>query len=389
MSNDHFSTTTGTSWFQRLGSAFGGMLAGLALLVVGVVLLVHNEGRSVQAIRTANEGGRNLVSAPADRIDPALEGRLVHVIAAMTAGAPLVDASTGVSAQGLRLARDVEHYQWIEESRSETRTKLGGGQETVTTYDYRQDWSRTPIDSSKFQRPDGHRNPAPVIETGGQAAQTARFGAYTVDENATGRLNATDRLSPTAAQAREASRLLGRPVSAAGDALYVGVNPATPRIGDARIRYTLAPEGDVSMVAGQSGDRLIPFAAKAGGRLFEVRAGHVSAEDIIQQVKAANQTLTWLLRLGGFAALFIGFSMILAPLKVLADVLPPVGAVIGFGVGALSLVLAALISGTVIALSWLAVRPVTAILALAAAAAISAGVIFLRKGRRAPVSNDA
>ena len=75
-----------------------------------------------------------MVSADAGKVDPANEGKLVHIMGAVSATAPLADPQFPVKATGLKLAPGVEMYQWRQDERSETRTKLGGGQETVTTY---------------------------------------------------------------------------------------------------------------------------------------------------------------------------------------------------------------------------------------------------------------
>ena len=71
----------------------------------------------------------------------------------------LKDSTFGVEAKGLKLGRTVQMYQWKETSESKTKEKIGGGKETTTTYDYKKDWSDSPIDSSDFKRPEGHQNP--------------------------------------------------------------------------------------------------------------------------------------------------------------------------------------------------------------------------------------
>ena len=50
-------------------------------------------------------------------------------------------------------------YQWKEHESRETRKKLGGGTETVTTYEYKKEWASGRIDSSSFKKTDGHESP--------------------------------------------------------------------------------------------------------------------------------------------------------------------------------------------------------------------------------------
>jgi hypothetical protein len=381
MSQDHFTTTTRTSWLQRLGSSIGGVLFGIALLVIGAILLAWNEGRSVTAIRTADDGGRRVVAAAPGRIDPANNGRLVHVSGPAAAPAPPTDPQTGVTTPALRLTRTVEHYQWIQTSRSETRTRLGGAQETVTTYDYAMDWSPRTVTSDDFARPDGHRNPEPVLTDADYPAAGLTLGSYRLSSEAAARLPSTTPVTLTAADAERAAALLGRKVSPAGDALYVGEDPARPRVGDARIRYVIAPAGPVSVMARQDGDRLDVFHGRHGD-LFEIRAGVMDADAMVRQFKAENQVLTWVLRLVGFIMTVAGFGLMLHPVRVLADVLPLAGSILGAGIGLVSFAAGSLVSCVVIALAWFAFRPIVSIAVLAAGAAVVAGVIVLRRRRR-------
>jgi len=381
MSQNSFSTTSRTSWFQRLGASLSGLVFGLVLILIGIALLGWNEARSVAAIRTADEGGRQVVAAQTGRVDPALNGRLVHLSGQATATSPIADPETGVSIGGLRLVRTVEHYQWVETSRSETRTRLGGGQETVTTYDYARDWSPRPVASADFKQPEGHANPSPVLADADHPATDARLGVYRLDREMVGRLPAATPVNPTQADATNLSSRLGRPVVVTGDVLYVGANPAAPQVGDARVRYSVAPFGPVSVMARQDGDRLSPYRARHGS-VFEVRTGLLDAAAMVRQVKADNQVMSWLLRLAGFVAVAAGAGMVLNPLRVLADVLPLAGSIVGVGTGLVSLVFAVAVSGVVIALSWLAVRPVVAVLCLAiVGAAVVAAIVLKRRGR--------
>lgn len=385
MSQDSFNTTSRTSWLQRLGSSIGGVLVGLVVIVLGVGLLGWNEARSIAAIRNANESGRQVVSVAADRIDPAMNARLVHVSGTASPVTAPVDPQTGVSANGLRLIRSVELYQWKETSKSETRTRLGGGQETVTTYEYAKDWSAQPVSSADFQQPAGHANPAPVLTEADHPADEAVLGRFKLGGEAIARLPATVAVNPTSADAERVARRIGRRVVVAGDALYIGQNPAAPQVGDARVRYTLAPAGPVSVMAQQNGERLTPFQGRHGV-VFDIRAGLLDAEAMVRQVKAENQALSWLLRFGGFVMIAMGAAMVLNPLRVLADVLPLAGTIVGAGTGLIAFVFAVAVSGIVIALSWLAVRPLVAIACLVVVGAAIAAFIIWRRRRPQPVA---
>ena len=156
---DSFTETTSQGWFSRIVDSIKGIVVGLGMTVVAFPILFWNEGRAVQTAQSLEEGAGAVVSVSADRVDAANEGRLVHLTGTSAASAPVRDEDFGFSTPALKLVRKVEMYQWKEEEKSETKKKLGGGEETVTTYTYEKAWSSDPIDSSQFQEPSGHENP--------------------------------------------------------------------------------------------------------------------------------------------------------------------------------------------------------------------------------------
>lgn len=383
MSPDRITQTTQRSWFQRIGSAFTGVLVGLVMAAVGVVVLGWNEGRSIAQMRGLSEGARMVVSAPLATIDPANEGRLIHLSGLLRVEGRRTDPLSGVSAEGVSLKRSIELYQWSETRKSETRTRLGGGEETVTTYTYARGWSSTPEDSTQFHTPQGHENPAPLVEDTLVSAEEGQVGAYRVDRRLLNAFQPSVPVLVSEEDARALSTALSRPVRVETDALYVGMDPARPAVGDIRIRYTAAPAGSVSVVAAQSGGALAPFTARSGAEIFLVTPGMATAQEMLQQARDGNQVLTWVLRLGGVVALIVGFGLILAPLPTLADVLPPLGAVVRFGTGTLAAIGGVAVGMIVIAVAWFAVRPVFSLLSLAGIGLVVATVLWVRRpGRR-------
>lgn len=379
--SDQFSETTQRSWFQRMGAAFTGVLSGLVILALGIGLLAWNEGRSIARMRGLSEGGRAVVTAPLTRVDPANEGKLIHLSGPLVVEGRREDPMSGVGAEGVSLRRTVEFYQWSETSRSETRTRLGGGEETVTTYSYQRGWSDTPVDSSTFRTPAGHENLTPPLEATSIAAPEGKVGAYSADERLLGVMPATTPVAVTEADAGRLSTALSRPVRVERDALYVGANPAAPAVGDMRVRYVVAPAGTVSVVAAQTSGALTPFTARNGSEIYLTAVGTASADEMFQQAKDGNQMMSWILRGVGLVGLIFALGLIMGPLATLADVLPPLGAVVRFGTGTIAGLGGLAIGVIVIAVSWFVVRPVFAISSLVVVGAVVAGVLWLR-GRR-------
>ena len=359
--SDHFTETTRTGWFSRIGSAFGGVIAGIVAILAGIVLLGWNEGRAVQTERALDEGAGVVVEVSADTVDPANDGDLIHVSGDTTVGGPVSDGSWPVSAEALRLIRNVEMYQWRETSRSETRTRLGGGEETVTTYEYDRVWSDTRQDSSSFRQPSGHQNPDFPVEAASFTADDARLGAFRLDDRIIEQVGSGESLTFDDETQQALRDRAGSRATVSVSEVYLGDNPSSPQVGDTRVSYEVVRPGDISVVAAQSGDGFSEYRADNGGTILLVSDGRVPAAEMFEGAQSANRVLLWILRGVGLFALIAGFGLILRPLRVLADVLPPVGAVVGMGIGLVSLLLGLLVGGVVIALAWFAVRPVLSI----------------------------
>ena len=386
MSQDPVTVTTNTSWFSRLGGAIKGVLVGFALILGSIILLSWNEGRSIQSIRTNNEGAKVVLPVAADRVDPANEGKLIHLSAPAVAEGQRVDDQLGVTADGLLLARSVEYFQWVEKSQSETRTKLGGGQETVTTYSYATEWTNTPQDSSSFNQQQGHQNPAATLKGAEFAAPSTSVGAFKASQDVVSRLSADAPYVPSAEQVQAMGTALGKTATVQDKLVYVGANPATPQVGDMRVTYRVVPQNTVlSIVAAQTQGNLTAFPAKTGSSILMVRTGTASAAEMFQSAKQANQTMTWILRGVGVALMIAAIGMVLAPLGVLGDVVPFIGSIVRMGTGLIAGLLGVAISLVVIAVSWIAFRPLVGIGLLVVAALAVAGILWLRKRKAAPV----
>src|SRR5271163_612750 len=119
--SDQFTQVTTQGWGSRLGGSLMAALFGLVLVPAGVVLLYWNEGRAVDAIRALGRGAATIVEVDATPVDPAANGKLVHVSAMMQPTTPARDPVFGVTGDGLlRLSRTVEMYQWKEDSSSQS-----------------------------------------------------------------------------------------------------------------------------------------------------------------------------------------------------------------------------------------------------------------------------
>lgn len=360
--SDRFTVTTSKSWFSRIAESIKSVLFGLILFVASFPILFWNEGRAVKTARSLEEGAGAVVAISSDSVVQANEGKLVHVTGPVTTDGPIADDEIGVQADGIKLLRNVEMYQWIEDEKSETKKKLGGGEETVTTYEYKKDWNSGPVDSSAFHSPEGHENPGAIpVDSMTFTADPVRVGAFTLSEEQLGQLNEAanlplaDDAELTIPEAIQANARIDKGV------IYSGNDPASPQIGDVRISFQVVAPATVSLVGVQTGGSFAAYQAEAGDTVLLVEEGSHTAPEMFKAAQDANKVLTWILRGGGFLAMFLGLVLIFRPIAVLGDVVPLFGSLLGVGVGLFAFLISVFLSLTTIAIAWITVRPLLGI----------------------------
>jgi hypothetical protein len=378
-----------SSWLERLAGSFGGIIFGLLLVVVAGALLFWNEGHAVKAARSLAEGSGVVRTVPADRIAPANDGRLVHVVGMLTASGPVADPEFGMKSHSIRLKRTVEMFQWTETSESESTKKPGGSEQTRTTYKYKRAWSERPVDSEAFHQPRGHANSEMTYRTHYALAPGPRLGAFIVPPEMLYRFGTEEPLRATDEQAQALQKRLGRTVRTVDGVLYISSDPEHPEIGDFRITYTRVPLQTATVVAVQVGQTFDAYHVRAGGTVELMKPGKVPAADLFKEAQDDNRAWTWLIRAGGCLLMMFGFAVVMGPVRVLADVIPLLGNIVGAGVALLALMLTCILAPVIIAVGWFFYRPVVALAVLAGGAALAGGAYWLarrRQARQAPAS---
>lgn len=383
---DSFVETTSTSWLSRIVGSITGVLFGIVFVIGAIILLFWNEGRAVQTARSLSEGGKVVVDAASSPVDPGNEGKLIHLSGDAKAGAPIADRTFSVSAAALHLVRTAEMYQWEEDKHQETHKSIGGSEETVTTYTYKKVWSDRAIDSQTFRHPDGHSNPQKQYGRLDLTATDATLGAFKLSGAVLNLLPASAalQLDPQAADPIK-PRIANAQI--VDGKIYISASPDSPQIGDYKISYTYAPVGAVSVIGRQSGSGIAAYQTRAGDRLLLAVPGDRPAAEMFKQAERDNMILTWVLRLVGVVAMWLGVYLVLRPLVVVADVVPLIGSVIGAGAGVMALACTMVVAGFVIALAWFYYRPLVGVAVLAVGLVAGIGLHRLAGRRRAaPVS---
>ena len=383
--------TTTESWGSRLGGSIKGVLFGGLLFIAGFPVLFWNEGNSVKTAKAIDEGEGACISLESnEKIDPEMNGKLVHMSGKADTKDVLVDDQFGVSATAIRLERNVEMYQWVEESRTTEKKKMGGSVEKTTTYTYKKEWVDHAIDSSGFKE-QGHDNPSGMEFTSDKMyASNVSFGAFKLSKDQIERIGSsqayafpTDFVCKVERTKRQGGTIYVPNAETRGNEKNNRDVISQTRIGDMRVTFSVIYPHEISLIAKQHGDTFVAYTAKNGKKLSYMAEGVQDAAAMFATARSNNAIMTWLIRVGGFLLMFFGLSMVFKPLSVLADVLPILGDIVGMGTGLVAGLIAIVCSLVTIAIAWLFYRPVLGILLLAVAGFFVWKLVQKRKAAKA------
>ncbi len=370
---DSYSEVTSVSWFDRIKKSIAGIVGGFVLFVASFGILWWNEGNFVKTKKALEEGAGVTIAVEGTKVNSANEGKLIHMTGQAETTDTVKDGELGFSPTGkvLYLSRTVEMYQWVEHTKEETRDKLGGSQETVKAYEYKKEWSITYQDSDKFDTPEGHRNPAFPVQSQSWRAQNVNVGEYQLPTDLSSKISGakevpSNEIKYTSMSGSVRSRLFRE--------------GATEKVGDIRISYSLieSPQ-QVSIIAQQKGNTFTRYQTSIEEKtIFMLDMGLRTKEEMYASAHQANSMMTWLLRLAGFLAMFFGIQLMLAPIAVIADIIPIFGGVVSFGVGLIAAAVSLPLTFITIALAWLRFRPITGIILIIVGVGLSAGVFYLK-----------
>lgn len=277
--------------------------------VLGPILLMLSCGGVVAALgiggliwtdarwRTALE---TVVEAPAHRVDPQLEGALVHVVAETSTEHSARDEPFLISRpNAVALVRVVETWQWVESTES-TTTGSGSNRRTTSRKVYEQEWSEGLLDSSEFYKPDGHTNPDQVAYKGLTVlGNGARLGAYQLTMPV---VDALPSLDPLVLSEPDAARAEGRLLH---NRIHLHDNPRDPGLGDQRISYRLLSPGVLTVMAMQQDDQLHEWRKMHSMPVLLAHPGEMTATEMVWVERREGLFAGGVLAgLGGFVCCF-------------------------------------------------------------------------------------
>jgi hypothetical protein len=365
----------GIGFLGAIWRSIKGVGAGVVLVGVSFPLIFWNEGRARQTTLSLDEGLSAVVSIDPGAPSPDHEGKLVWFTGKAHTDEVLSDPTFGVRQQAIGLRRTVEVYQWLQTESSENKP---GGNGTRKVFSYRTDWHEGLVNHRSFNTPKGHENPTTAAYSSlALQAQDVRVGALRLDPVLIGQMNdwQTVTLDDEADRARPLE--VGQP-SRRDDRWIFGDDPDRPRVGDLRVGFGAVPPAVISVVARQKGQGTDGYPTQAGDVLAMVEYGAKSPAEMFALAESRNQLLTWGLRALAYVVLFGGLRLMVAPIRLVASVVPVFGTWIGMFMTAIAASVAFVLWGGAVAVAWIAVRPLLAVALLvgAASAAVIAGVLL-------------
>lgn len=406
-----YQETKNISYGTRVSNSAKGIGTGFMLLLAATIMLWWNEGRAVKTTKMLNEAEKVTVHVEdISELDPSLNGKLIHATASTHTTDSLCDRNFGIGAVAVKLEREVQYYQWVEYKETETKDKIGGSQEEVTTYTYKQEWVGSPVDSREFKDPAYQQSNFIVmhLEDKCYVADNVTFGVYRLPKNLIHAIagnipvelnfskeqienwNKDVRTTFESMATNQTDSLADSDASYVhvnGNVLYFGKQPSSPQIGDMSITFTKVLPGEASVIAKVNGDNLKPFVAKNGKEFSVLAMGTASMEEMYQSEHTTNTNITWILRIAGLLLVILGLKGIFSILTTLLKVLPFLANIVELGVNLVCGVLGLVWSLLIIALAWLFYRPLIAIVLLVV---ITALIIFLvKKGKSKKMAEEA
>lgn len=389
--NDVVTTVTNHSLFGRAKNSFFSALFGIVLFGVSFPVLVMNEGCSAKTLALIGAGRKDVIEVSADKVDPNNNARLVHISAEATTDEVLKDDDFGIETVAIRLSRDTQIYQWTEETETKEEKKLGGGSKEVTYYRYEKEWVDEPIDSSRFQEPNGHSNEGSVMPIGDKSieAKNVAAGAFQLSPSLVSQIKKSEKFNVKDVVFDSLDETLREKAKVNQGGIYIGDAPNSPQIGDLSITFSAVYPQQVSLLSEQQGESFRPYKPKGvEGTIDRLEEGNFSAEVMFDHWNSENTARVWAGRFAGFMMMTFGIAMVFSPLTVLADVIPILGSMMRSGVFIFAGLVSFALSLVTIAIAWLAYRPVFAIGLLAVGVGIVVLVWYLGNMRQLSTGSE-
>ena len=402
---DKVSVTSHHSYGSRLGDSLKSIIWGIIAVIIAIVILVMNENNYVEEKKALEEWASIVQEAVADKIDPDLEWKEIHVSGETTSNdEALKDDIFWIITDDLKLKRTVEMYQWYEEEHESCTDNYWWSEDCTTTYTYDTKWSDSPISSSDFNTSNGHENPTSrEFESKTQEKSPITLWAYTLTTIFIDKLTnyktinlseqnvitpekyqliaekISDQTGSNSVEDNNNSYLYGDTNKATTDThpenfhilndyIYIWADPSKPTIWDLKITFSSVKPWTVSIIWKQAGNDLRSYTATNWRSIALLDEWNVPAEDMFKAAQDANKMMTWIIRFIWLLIMYFWFAAMFKFIETLAKIIPFLANIIWVWTSIIALWLTIVVWFLTIWIAWLAVRPIIGISCLVIAA---------------------
>lgn len=401
------------------GISANSLVAGIILLIAGTALILWNEGRQKKLTTDLNEIKKTAIQMDnISTIDPALNGKLIHVSGTPSTNEVLTDDIFSISDTSIKLTRIVEYYQVVEIESTNSKDKASE-EEKETTYSYERLWVETP-QFSDFSNPTRKNYVLRDIPRWSRVSPNVMFGGYTLPSSLSinagnetlikinysqeqiKKIEETFKLNYVNADNSKTDKtnkesILKRMFLKVGDEriddianlhiledeIYIGNNAKKPEIGDVRITFTKLIPCEVSIIAKVSGNSFEEYIAKYGSKFFLIQKGDISIKDMLKAIYYDNMFWAWMQRLLSILLIFGGFKGILG---YLANAFPFFERIVSSTANIVSSILGFAWSLILFAITFIYYRPLIGIALFLAAALLIFYLIIRHKKKQVAIT---
>ncbi|XP_066143904.1 transmembrane protein 43 homolog [Euwallacea fornicatus] len=328
-------------------------LIGILALCSGLYLLTWNEGRAVHHHHSLEETYNSAISLNLfNKLEPEYDGHVVHISSDLKVDEPLGELEYGISIQAVKLKRRVQMYQWVEETSPRDDVVE---QQSYKDYYYITEWRDKLVDSDNFYIRFGHENPKEIpLKTVTYVAPLVRLGPFYLSDSLKDKFTEFETLTSDERPGRSDIKL------------HMGIyyhchDVFNPEVGDIRVQFSYAGPTDepVTIVARQEKGTLVPYITSKGKEIALVRYGKLDLNQIFSAEHWDFKLETWKLRLYGAFCIYFAVICWARLLKIiLCNCVPTFSNIIsGEAIDGMNFLVAGSIALFVIALAWVAHRP--------------------------------
>ena len=349
------------------------------ILIIGtaITILLTSEIGRLRDRKAYDEFKTEIIELTgSEPLDASLEGKFVCFSGKLSSSQDYVDPEFGYTFPVVKLSRDVEYWQIVENEHVKTVQDESGRNVQRTSYTYESEWMPKPV-TEAFHDEKNMNEVLLTLDSKTYVAQRLTLGPYMLAPGMIASLNNSALKLPdqTAERTAEASDKLmefffdkGEEYFHQSDNMYYfGLDPTDPSNGDVRVKFSGFRKDQTITVIAKVSKGWLERAFVKDKDMTAVKVGEHSLRNMRGKVASKGKSSGWVLRFGMWLILSCGFMLLFEGQKY--QMLK------AFSAGTVLFML-------VVFIPWMKYRWYLGVFALlvAALAAVYLAMIFLQKG---------